>query len=151
MNYNSDTNKPKISNNKYVIFLAFCLLVVIGSSAQIAECTLGLGGKDTEVIYQVFKLDDEQKAIAEALVASYQKDSRLIQEQVDHLFESYPQRTPEELQKMAKKFDSLKVELTNMSRNYDQKLVGLFNQKQYEVYLKLCNEVMKRPLAPAQK
>ena len=117
---------------------------------QLQDCTLGLGNKDTEVIFQVFKLNDEQRALAEALAAEYKTNSRLIQDQVDHLFESHPQRTQEDLQRMAKKFDSLKIQLTSMSRNYDQKLVGLFDQKQYEVYLQLCKEVMRRPLAPSQ-
>lgn len=118
---------------------------------QLQDCTLGIGNKDTEVIFQVFKLNEEQKVLAEALAAEYQKDSRFIQEQVDELFESHPQGTPEDLQKMARKFDSLKVQLIDMSRSYDQKLVSLFDQKQYEVYLQLCNEVRRKPLAPEQK
>lgn len=117
---------------------------------QLQDCTLGIGNKDTEVIFKVFKLNEEQMALAEALASEYQKSSRLIQEQVDQLFESHPQRTPEDLQKMAQKFDSLKVELTSMSRSYDRKLVGLFDQKQYEVYLQLCNEVMRKPLTPPE-
>ena len=118
---------------------------------QMQDCTLGLGNKDTEVIFKVFKLNEEQQALAEAMAAEYRTNSRLIQDQVDQLFDSHPQQTPEDLQKMAQKFDSLKVQLTSMSRNYDRKLVGLFDQKQYEVYLQLCNEVMRKPLAPAQK
>ena len=102
---------------------------------QLQDCTLGIGNKDTEVIFQVFKLNEEQKVLAEALAAEYQKDSRLIQEQVDELFESHPQGTPDDLQKMARKFDSLKVQLIDMSRSYDQKLVSLFNQKQYDTII----------------
>lgn len=117
---------------------------------QLQDCTLGLGNKDTDVIFKVFKLSDEQKILAEALASEYRTNSRLIQDQVDQLFESHPQRTQEDLQRMAQKFDSLKIQLTSMSRSYDQKLVGLFDQKQYEVYLQLCNEVMRRPLRPSQ-
>ena len=116
---------------------------------QLQDCTLGLGNKDTDVIFKVFKLSEEQQALAEAMAAEYRTNSRLIQDEVDLLFESHPQRTPEDLQRMAQKFDSLKIQLTAMSRSYDQKLVGLFNQKQYEVYLQLCNEVMRKPLAPS--
>ena len=138
---------------RYQVFGLLCagLLIPNLHFGQLQDCTLGIGNKDTEVIFQVFKLNEEQKVIAEALASEYQKDSRLIQEQVDDLFESHPQQTPEDLQKMAKKFDSLKIRLIDMSRSYDQKLVSLFDQKQFEVYLQLCNEVRRKPLTPNQK
>ncbi|MCX2720500.1 hypothetical protein [Lentiprolixibacter aurantiacus] len=135
---------------QFRVFGLVCVVLLIPKLhfGQMQDCTLGIGNKDTEVIYQVFKLSGEQQVVAEALAAEYQKNSRLIQEEVDLLFESHPQATPEDLQKMAKKFDSLKVALTTMSRTFDQKLVGIFNEKQYEVYLQLCNEVMRKPLVP---
>ncbi|MCE2612722.1 hypothetical protein LVD13_07040 [Flavobacteriaceae bacterium D16] len=138
---------------RYQVFGLLCVGLLFPNLhfGQLQDCTLGIGNKDTEVIFQVFKLNEEQKVIAEALASEYQKDSRLIQEQVDDLFESHPQQTPEDLQKMAKKFDSLKIRLIDMSRSYDQKLVSLFDQKQFEVYLQLCNEVRRKPLTPNQK
>ena len=133
-----------------LVLLFTALLIPNLQYGQLQDCTLGLGNKDTEVIFQVFKLNEEQKVIAEALAAEYKTNSRLIQDQVDELFESHPQGTPEDLQRMAQKFDSLKVQLTSMSRSYDQKLIGLFDQKQYVVYLQLCREVMRKPLTPSQ-
>ena len=132
------------------LYLLYAVLLLPNLNyGQMQDCTLGLGNKDTDVIFKVFKLSEEQQALAEAMAAEYRTNSRLIQDEVDLLFESHPQRTPEDLQRMAQKFDSLKIQLTAMSRSYDEKLVGLFNQKQYEVYLQLCNEVMRKPLAPS--
>lgn len=131
----------------------FCAVLLCSNLGfgQLQDCTLGIGNKDTEVIYEVFKLSEEQKVVAEVLAAEYQKNSLLIQKKVDQLFESHPQGNPEDLQLMARKFDSLKIQLSSMSRSYDQKLLGLFNEKQYEVYLQLCNEVMRKPLRPTQE
>ena len=138
---------------RYGLIKLFCAVLLCSnlSFGQLQDCTLGIGNKDTEVIYQVFKLSEEQKVVAKALAAEYQKNSLLIQKQVDQLFESHPQGNPEDLQLMARKFDSLKIQLSSMSRSYDQKLLGLFNEKQYEVYLQLCNEVMRKPLRPPQE
>lgn len=122
------------------------LLFTSLSYAQMADCTLGLGGKDTEVIIQVFQLNGEQRSQLDMWVAEYQKSSRLIQEEVDQLLASHPQKSPEDLQKMAIKYNDLKGKLSGISRNYDQKLIALFNERQYEVYLELCNEVNRRPM-----
>ena len=137
-------------NIRGLYLLCAVLLLPNLNYGQLQDCTLGLGNKDTDVIFKVFKLSEEQQALAEAMAAEYRTNSRLIQDEVDLLFESHPQRTQEDLQRMAQKFDSLKIQLTAMSRSYDEKLVGLFNQKQYEVYLQLCNEVMRKPLNPSR-
>ena len=137
-------------NIRGLYLLCAVLLLPNLNYGQLQDCTLGLGNKDTDVIFKVFKLSEEQQALAEAMAAEYRTNSRLIQDEVDLLFESHPQRTKEDLQRMAQKFDSLKIQLTAMSRSYDEKLVGLFNQKQYEVYLQLCNEVMRKPLTPSR-
>ncbi|MBT8179262.1 MAG: hypothetical protein HKP60_09110 [Eudoraea sp.] len=115
--------------------------------AQMADCTLGLGGKDTEVIIKVFHLNEEQKSQLDMWVAEYQLSSRLIQEEVDQLLESHPQKTPEDLEKLAVKYNTLKTKLFNISRAYDQQLIALFDQRQYGVYLELCNEVNRKPIS----
>jgi hypothetical protein len=133
-----------------LVLICVALLIPNLNFGQLQDCTLGIGNKDTELIFKVFKLSEEQQVLAEALASEFQKDSRLIQEQVDQLFDTHPQRTPEDLQDLAKKFDSLKIQLTSMSRAYDQKLLGIFDEKQYEVYVQLCNEVMRQPLKAPQ-
>ena len=116
------------------------------SYAQMEDCTLGLGGKDTEVIIQVFQIKGDQRSKLDMWVAEYQKSSRLIQEEVDQLLASHPQKSAEDLQKMAIKYNALKGKLSGISRKYDQKLIALFKERQYEVYLDLCNEVNRRAM-----
>ena len=133
-----------------MVLLCSALLMPLMHFGQLQPCTLGIGTGDTEVIMQVFKLNEEQKLKAEEWAAEYQQHSRLIEEEVAQLFKSHPQQSPKELQDMALKYDSLRAHLVGISRGYDQKLIGLFDQRQYEVYVKLCNEVIRRPLTPAE-
>ncbi len=131
---------------KTLTLLLFGLCCINLGYTQAADCTLGLGGKDTEVIIQVFQLNGEQQVKLDMWVAEYQLSSRLIQEEIDQLLASHPQKTPEDLHNMAQKYNTLKTKLFGISRGYDRKLIGLFNQQQYEVYLKLCNEVNRKPM-----
>ena len=132
------------------ILLLGLLFIKVGYT-QTADCTLGLGGKDTEVIKQVFQLSAAQKAQLDTWVVEYRTTSRSIQEEVDQLLASHPQKTPEDLEKMAMKYDTLKAELFGISKGYDQKLLALFNERQYQVYLELCNEVSRKPMRRARK
>lgn len=116
---------------------------------QSTSCTLGLGGKDTEVILQVFQLSAEQQAQTDAWVADYRMRSRVIQEGADSLLRSHPQNTPEDLQKLALRYNALKTELVELSEGYDRKLISIFNEKQYALYLELCEEVNRRPFSSA--
>ena len=45
------------------------------------------------------------------------------------------------------KYNTLKTKLFNISRAYDQQLIALFDQRQYGVYLELCNEVNRKPIS----
>ncbi len=125
----------------------FGLWFPIMGYGQILDCTLGLGGKDTEVILQVFQLSEEQQAQTDLWVAEYKTRSSVIEKGADSLLASHPQQTAEELQELALKYNALKNELVLLSQGYDQRLISIFNEKQYALYLKLCREVNRRPLS----
>ncbi len=124
--------------------LAVLLFLCTIGSAQ--ECTLGIGGKDDETIIQVFQLNIEQVVKMEELSKLLDIEISPIELQSKELLETHPQKTPEELTELAVKFKVLENKIVQISRLYDQKLLGLFNQKQYQRYLELCREVARTPL-----
>ena len=122
-----------------VIFFLFSLGI-----AQ--ECTLGIGGRDAETIIQVFQLNEEQVAIMNELRSALDLETSPIEEQSKQLLETHPQSTPEELTELAAKFKLLESKIIQISRSYDQRLLSLFNQKQFQRYVELCYEVARTPL-----
>ena len=127
----------------YSILLFFICYTSFG---QAEDCTLGIGGKDTETIIEVFQLDDEQLVKMEAWIQELKKVNEVIEEQIDVLLEKHPQSNEEELQALAEKFKPLRAQIIANSKIYDQKLLGILNAKQYQRYITLCAEAMRRPL-----
>lgn len=127
----------------YSFFLFFICFTSFG---QAEDCTLGIGGKDTETIIKVFQLDDEQLVKMEAWIQELKKANEVIEEQIDVLLEKHPQSNEEELQVLAEKFKPLRAQIIANSKIYDQKLVGILNEKQYQRYISLCTEAIRRPL-----
>ncbi|MGB5481097.1 MAG: hypothetical protein WBM91_08470 [Eudoraea sp.] len=125
------------------ILLFFIFFTVLG---QTEDCTLGIGGKDTETIIKVFQLNDEQRVQMESWIQELNKANEVIEEQIDVLLEKHPQSNKEELQAMAEKFKPLRAQIIANSKIYDQKLVGILNENQYLRYINLCNEALRVPL-----
>ena len=130
--------------NYFVPVLLF--FVFFTSFGQTADCTLGIGGKDTETIIKVFQLSAEQLVQMEGWILELKKSNEKIEEQINHLLDDHPQSNEEELQTLAEKFKVLRTEIITNSKIYDQKLVGIFNENQYKRYIALCEEAMRIPL-----
>ena len=124
------------------------LFISVNVTAQLPDCTLGIGGKDTEVLTKVFQLNQKQIRTMELWTGELQTQNKLLEDQIKALFDNHPQSTREELETLAKKYKLLKDEMVATSKSYDQKLLGLFNPKQYERYVALCNEALRKPLSP---
>lgn len=122
------------------------LLSLQSSFGQQQECTLGVGGKDNEVIIQVFQLNQEQQQKLEEWSGEFLLIQKEHRDNVRELFDTHPQDTPSQLLQMSEKFALLKEELLTASRNIDRKLLALFNDRQYMRYIELCEEVKRRPM-----
>jgi oligoribonuclease (3'-5' exoribonuclease) len=107
---------------------------------------LGIGGKDTETIVEVFQLSEEQLVKMNGWITELTKSNELIEEQIDVLLEKHPQSNEEELQTLAEKFKPLREQIISNSRKCDQKLIGILNENQYQRYIDLCSEAIRRPL-----
>lgn len=133
--------------------ILFCVLLIasfgcFNVQAQLPDCTLGLGGKDTEVLSQVFQLNDEQLNSMAHLIGELQSRNKVMEDQIKELLNNHPQSTEEELITLAEKYKVLKDQMVALSNTYDRKLLGLFNEKQYQRYVSLCKEAFRRPLVP---
>ncbi len=127
------------------IFL-WTFIFSVGCMAQSEDCTLGIGGKDSNVIIQVFQLSAEQKVQMEAWAAEFKIQTGEIKAQIQQLFDTHPQKSQEDLEKLSQKYKVLKDKLVESSRGFDKKLISLFNPRQYERYISLCNEAGRRPM-----
>ncbi|MCW5517545.1 hypothetical protein [Muriicola sp. Z0-33] len=125
------------------------LFTGINASAQLPDCTLSIGGKDTAVLIQVFQLNEEQKNTMEMWIGELQTQNKLIEDEIKVLLEKHPQSTQEDLETLAKKYKVLKDKMLAISKGYDSKLLGLFNPKQYQRYAELCNEALRKPITPS--
>lgn len=114
--------------------------------AQLQDCTLDMGGQDHETIVTIFQLNEEQIGKMETWRAELEIKNKVLQDQVTWLFENHPQSTEEDLLNLSKKYNVLQRQIMSNSRTYDQMLLGAFNERQYERYVLLCSEAMRKPL-----
>ena len=117
-------------------------------SAQESFCALDIGGEDVEIIIQIFQLNEEQQSLLESWRAELQLQTRVLEDEMKQLLATHPQSTEADLQNLARKYGLLKNQLLQISSEYDQRLLGVFNEKQYKFYTELCREAMRTPLNP---
>ena len=132
----------RITNFLFIIVL----LVFNYTAAQLSDCTLAVGGKDTEVIIQVFQLNDAQQEKLMNWIGELQLYHKEKADEIRQLFDTHPQQTTEELEQLAEKYKGLRDEIEANSRAMDLKLIATFNQKQYERYVALCREAGREPM-----
>lgn len=125
------------------MFLIFFLSSYLGRSQ---DCTLDIGGKNKEVLFQVFQMNENQKGQMEVWATELEIEIQVIEAEIQKLFSSHPQSTPEELTTLSKKYIVLKNKIIEASKATDTKLLSMFNEKQYKRYLVLCSEALLRPI-----
>ena len=115
-------------------------------SGQAQECTLDIGGKNNNTIIDIFQLNGEQQAALTTLSAELEITQKSIEDEIQKLFSSHPQSTEAELITLSDKYKVLKEKMVNVSWESDKKLLETFNPKQYERYLSLCDEALRKPI-----
>ena len=135
------------------LFYLLFMLVISWQYAQgqIRDCLLNIGGMDQTTIVQVFQLNDVQRDklevwSGELAIATAEKEAS-----INELFDTHPQKTDKDLVSLAAKYAELKEDLVGITRQYDQKLLSLFNERQYERYSMLCSEAGRRPIPRLSK
>ena len=130
------------------VFSALIFIVGFWISAQAQqECSLAIGATESDTIIQIFQLKEEQVAHLEEFKSALEIETRLLDEERKNLFENHPQTTPEDLTALGVKYKDLEERMKQVFKKYDLKLLALFNEKQYQRYVTLCQEVSRQPLA----
>ncbi len=121
----------------------------VESQAQTGDCSLGISGKDRDIIVQVFQLNEEQVRLLDSWREELETYTVVTEKRVQQLMENHPQKTQSDLVTLADKYAMIQNEVVDTHRYYDQLLLGTFNDKQYAHYTNLCQEVNREPLKPA--
>jgi len=125
------------------MFLTFFISAFWGTAQ---DCTLDIGGKNTETLIGVFQMNKEQIAQMETWRAELDLEIKVIEDEIQKLFDNHPQSTPEELTTLANKYKVFEQKIVDASKAADKMLLANFNEKQYERYLELCHEAFRLPI-----
>ncbi len=98
------------------------------------------------MLKNVFQLSDGQIGQMEAWSAELKLETRAVEDSVQKLFAEHPQSSTEELAILADKYKVLQQQLVAASRTADKNLLSIFNDKQYERYLALCYDAIRKPI-----
>ena len=110
------------------------------------DCTLGLNEKSSDLLIKIFQLNEDQIYKMEKWQAELAIETKAIEDEIERLLASQPQSSPEELTALADKYLVYQQKIVAASRATDELMLSTFNKKQYERYLMLCYEVIRRPI-----
>ena len=110
------------------------------------ECLLGIGGKNDETIVEVFQLNDEQKEKLRNWSAELKVRNDILKEQAEYLLKKNEESSPEVLMAFSPKYKTILDSMKRNVRMIDKRMLSIFNDKQYRLYRKLCNQLTLRPI-----
>ncbi|SDW11222.1 hypothetical protein SAMN04487892_0383 [Flagellimonas zhangzhouensis] len=125
------------------LFLLF-LTAQLGYSQM--ECMLGVGGKDDETIAKVFELTEEQQKSLRNWSAELKVRNDILKDKARFLMKKHEESSPEVLVTVSIQYSTLMDSMKQNVRMMDKRLLNLFNEVQYQRYLKLCEQMTLRPI-----
>lgn len=131
-------------NFKTIFLVVLSSLTFFMGFSQI--CILNIGSENNDQIKQIFQLNEAQETALQEFKIELNKEISLLETEVKELLETHPQSNPDELMVLAKKHKDLEEKMFTTTATYDQKLISLFNEKQYERYLLLCDKANRTPI-----
>lgn len=131
------------------IVVSFFVLLLFSFFGNAQDCTLDVGGKNTDILIKVFQMNAEQISKMEALGAELEIETKVVEDEIQKLFDNHPQSTPEELTTLSNKYKVFQEKIVMASKATDKMLLSSFNEKQYDRYLELCYEAIRKPIKVA--
>lgn len=128
-------------------FCATMLFLISFMEVAGQDCTLGIGGKNSETIVSIFQLKASQKALMDTLRDQLAIEEKKVEDEIQKLFREHPQSSEEDLMKLAVKYKALQQQVVDLARETDIKLLSVFNERQYQRYLLLCKEAIREPIS----
>ncbi|WP_285653084.1 hypothetical protein [Allomuricauda sp. NBRC 101325] len=126
-----------------ILFLLF-LITQMGHAQM--ECMLGVGGKDDDTIVKVFELSEEQQKSLRNWSAELKVRNDILKDKARFLMKKNEESSPEVLMTVSGQYSTLMDSMKQNVRMMDKRLLNLFNEVQYERYLKLCEQMTLRPI-----
>nr|WP_298999576.1 hypothetical protein [uncultured Allomuricauda sp.] len=126
--------------------LLFALLFSFFFSSAQMDCTLGVGGKDNETIIEVFQLNEEQRESLKNWSAELEVRNTYLKNKAKSLLNKHQESPPSVLMEMSYEYRQLLDSMKSNSRSIDRRLLGTFNQKQYDLYVELCGMISMSPM-----
>lgn len=131
------------------MLIRFSILLILSLSPislmSQADCVLGVGITENETIADIFQMNDSQKEQLANLGAELKYRNELLNNRLENLYNRHPQSTVEELNQLALKYRSVMDSMELVQSMIDKKVLSLFNQKQYDLYLSLCQQASRSP------
>jgi hypothetical protein len=118
------------------------------SSYSQADCYLGIGGKDDAIIEKVFNLDSIQVEKMKNWGAELRYRNSFLINQANNLVKKHSESSPEVLKTMAVSYKKILDSMQSNLRMLDKRMLGVFNNEQYTIYIMLCNQNSSSPLYP---
>ncbi len=107
---------------------------------------LGVGGKDDETITKVFELTEEQQKNLRNWSAELKVRNDILKDKARFLMKKHEESSPEVLVTVSEQYKTIMDSMKQNVRMMDKRLLNLFNEKQYERYVKLCEQMSLRPI-----
>ena len=107
---------------------------------------MGIGGKDDETLKKVFELTEEQVEKMRNWGAELQFRNEIFEMRAENLLRNHAQSSPEDLLKMSFEYKALLDSMENNMRLLDRRMLGIFTDAQYNLYIMLCNHVYRSPI-----
>lgn len=127
-------------------FLVVLSLVCLQGLVAQDDCILGVGITANETIISVFQLNKEQVEKMANLGAELKYRNELLGNQLENITKRHPQSSEEDLMKLAGEYKTMMDSMGRVQKMIDKKVLALFNKKQYNRYINLCEEAFRRPL-----
>ncbi len=109
------------------------------------DCILGVGLTEDKTIIDVFQLNEIQSEQMMNFSAELKYRNELLNNQAANLMKRHPQSSAAELKLLAKKYNVIRDSMAIVQKMVDMRVLKLFNEKQYQRYLELCNEAFRQP------
>ena len=110
------------------------------------DCVLGVGGRDDETITKVFELTEEQQERLKSWSAELKVRNELLEDRAKYLMKKHEESSPEVLVTISQEYKKLVDSMRQNIRMMDKRLLTIFNDVQYDRYMKLCNQMSLRPI-----
>lgn len=139
-------------NRNFNIFIS--LLLLIGFSTEVksqVDCVLGVGITEDATLIDIFQMNEVQQENLANFGAELKYRNEILNNQLENITRRHPQSTPTELGQLASKYKAVMDSMEMVQALVDKKVLALFNEKQYELYLSLCKEAARSPFLVVPK